>query len=118
MFVLGLIFLSFLQSATFGIRAVPSAEGLSKPVYVTSLPDNPFYIYIVEQSGLVKVSFKGEVSSQPFLDITDRVHNPFFPGDERGLLGFAVSPTYKEDAKVYVNYIEKGSNNTIVSSFC
>ena len=114
---LSIIFFSWLLSSNFGLKAVSVVEGLSKPVYVTTLPDNSSYLYIVEQSGIIKVSVDGKLLDKPFLDITDRVHSPFFPGDERGLLGFAVSPNYQKDGKVYVNYIEKETNNTIVSSF-
>ncbi len=117
MLFLLLIFFSISFTSTFGLTAKVYAQGLSKPVYVASLPDNSSYIYIVEQSGLIKVSVDGKVLSHPFLDITDRVHNPFFPGDERGLLGFAFSPSYKEDRKMFVNYIDKETNNTIIASF-
>ena len=117
MLFLLLIFFSISFTSSFGLTAKVYAEGLSKPVYVTSLPDNSSYIYIVEQSGVIKVSVDGKILSHPFLDITDRVHNPFFPGDERGLLGFTFSPSYKEDRKFFVNYIDKETNNTIIASF-
>ena len=46
----------------------------------------------------------------PFLDITDRVHKPLFPGDEMGLLGFAFDPNFQKNGFVYVNYNDKDNN--------
>ena len=47
----------------------------------------------------------GIKNKDPFLDIRKRVHNPIFPGDERGFLGFAMSPKFDQDNMVYINYI-------------
>ena len=52
----------------------------------------------------------------PFLDITNRVHKPLFPGDERGLLGFTFDPDYNDNGYFYVNYVNK-DDYTIVSRF-
>ena len=54
--------------------------------------------------------------SEVYLDLTDRVHNPRIPGDERGLLGFTFSPDYEISKSFYVNYVNK-ENETIISRF-
>lgn len=51
-------------------------------------------IFIVERSGIIKIAHKnGDILSEPFLDITDRVTS----GGERGLLGLAFPERFKLD---------------------
>ena len=73
-------------------------------------------IFVVEQEGFVKIISDNEVRTLPFLDISDRVHKPLFPGDEMGLLGFAFDPNFNSNRYIYVNYNDK-DDNTIISRF-
>jgi glucose/arabinose dehydrogenase len=81
--------------------------GLNKPVYVTALPGNEPRLVVVEQRGVLRVVEDQRLHPQPFLDITDRVHNPLAPGDERGLLGLAFHPDYRNNGYFYLNYIDR-----------
>ena len=92
------------------------ATDFDKPLYVTSNPDDSNILYVVEQEGYIWSIKHGEEIDTPFLDITDRVHKPLFPGDEMGLLGFAFDPEYHTNGFIYVNYNDK-SDNTIISRF-
>jgi hypothetical protein len=70
------------------------ASDLSRPVYCTSPPGDP-RLFIIEQSGLIKILADGNVLSEPFLDLQELV--PEISGDdERGLLGIAFHPDYFE----------------------
>jgi len=107
------ILISFLFSS---ISVEKIASNFDKPIYVTVIPSNNNEILIVEQKGIIKLFKNNKTSKTPFLDITDRVHRPLFPGDERGLLGFAFDPAFVDNGYFYVNYINK-DDYTIVSRF-
>ena len=91
-------------------------SGFKKPVFVTGHPSNPNQLFVVEQRGLVWSISNGEKNQIPFLDIRKRVHSPIFPGDERGLLGFSLSPKFDQNNLVYLNYINN-NNETIISRY-
>ena len=92
------------------------SEGFSKPVYLCSPKNSSNELYIVEQRGkIIQVDMNGN-NKKTFLDIRKRVKNPTFPGDERGLLGMAFHPDYKNNGYFFLNYIDN-SENTIISKF-
>ena len=90
------------------------AENFDKPILIKFNSDFNEAIYVVEQNGIIKKIEKGVVIK--ILDITDRVHNPLFPGDEMGLLGLAFDPNFPSASYLYVNYNDK-NDNTIISRF-
>ena len=92
------------------------ASNFDKPVFATTLPLNNDEIIVIEQKGIIKLIKNSKISKTPFLDISDRVHKPLFPGDERGLLGFTFDPDYNKNGYFYVNYTNK-EDFTIVSRF-
>ena len=92
------------------------AENFDKPVYVTTHPENSNIFYIIEQDGYIWIIDNGVELDSPFLDITDRVHKPLFPGDEMGLLGFTFDPNFKTNQFIYVNYNDKDDNTIIYNS--
>jgi hypothetical protein len=89
---ISLLLLTF-AFAEIGVEKI--AEGFYKPVYVLPIPNSPNEILVLEQKGIVHLVKNGKVIKTPFLNITDRVHQPLFPGDEIGFLGFAFNPNYK-----------------------
>ena len=91
-------------------------DKFSKPVYVTSYPDDPSILFVVEQAGRIMVLRDGEKLKTPFIDIRDRVQYPAMPGDERGLLGFAFDPNFNKNGFFYVNYVNE-DNMTVISRF-
>tara|TARA_B100002052_G_scaffold292938_1_gene315287 strand:- start:1699 stop:2859 length:1161 start_codon:yes stop_codon:yes gene_type:complete len=88
------------------------ATNLEKPLYVTNFPNDNNKLILIEQEGIVKI-----VNEKiPFLDISDRVHQPLYPADEMGMLGLTFDPNFIENKTFYVHYNDK-DNNTIISSF-
>jgi len=87
--------------------------GLNSPVAMARTNDDR--IFIAERSGIIKIAHKnGDILSEPFLDITDRVTS----GGERGLLGLAFPERFKLDGIFYVNYTTGGNNlETVISRF-
>ena len=97
-------------------RVMKLVEGLHKPVYLTAPKNNSDALFIVEQHGVVQRLINGEVATSPLLNIRHQVHQPKMPGDERGLLGFALHPQYSKNGRIFVNYVNK-KDSTVISEF-
>jgi len=81
------------------------AEGFVSPINLIPLDDNSGRLLVVDQVGVVYVLGKdGAVSEKPFLDITNRLATLNRGFDERGLLGLALHPQFKQNRKFYVCY--------------
>lgn len=91
------------------------AKNLKKPTHISTANNDKDNLYVTEQRGkIIKINKNGQKSI--FLDITDLVKGPGFFGDERGLLGLAFHPNYKNNGYFFVNYINN-DGNTIISKF-
>ncbi|MGK0219529.1 MAG: glucose/arabinose dehydrogenase, partial [Planctomycetota bacterium] len=108
-----------LQSEAGGIqleRVFPRLR-FDRPVHVTGAGDGSGRLFVVEQSGVVRVVGPGADPSTAdvFLDITERVSRA---GNEEGLIGFAFHPKFSENGEVYVHYSLAGPDATgILSRF-
>ena len=111
-----LLFSSIIMGQSISLSSELVSDGFKKPVFVISYPTDASILYVVEQAGKVIVLDSGQKKSKPFFNINKRVVNPFRPGDERGLLGFAFHPDYENNKKFYINYIDN-DGHTIVSEF-
>jgi glucose/arabinose dehydrogenase len=81
------------------------AEGFVSPTALISLPDSSGKMLLVDQIGIICVLTRdGKVSDKPFLNITNRLTKLNQGFDERGLLGLALHPKFKENGKFYVFY--------------
>ena len=114
-----IFYITFLIVFSFSysqIQVQKIVDLLDKPIYVTSVLLDTEVIFVVEQDGIIRLIKNSKLDKEPFLDITDRVLSPFYPGDERGLLGFALDPNFKENGFFYVNYVNQ-ENFSIISRF-
>jgi glucose/arabinose dehydrogenase len=80
------------------------ASGLSVPVYATSEPEDATRLYIVEQTGLIKLMKGGVLQPTPFVDLTALIKPPQYNEDEKGLLGLAFHPQYAQNGRFFVFY--------------
>jgi len=89
--------------------------GFSKPIDLHHAGDGTNRIFIVEQEGIIKVfPNSGSVASaDTFLDLSNIVST----GSERGLLGLAFHPDYKNNGYFYVNFTIGGPTRTLISRF-
>jgi glucose/arabinose dehydrogenase len=78
----------------------PIASGFDSPVFVTNAHDGSGRLFVVEQTGKIKVVQNGVVRPTPFLDISDLVSK----GTEQGLLGLAFHPSYKTNGYFFVDF--------------
>jgi hypothetical protein len=84
-------------------------SGFTSPVHLTNAGDGSQRLFVVEQSGIIRIIKNNVVLSTPFLDIQNRV---LFPGfGERGLLSVAFPPDYASKGYFYVYYTRLDGNN-------
>lgn len=86
------------------------------PVEFVSPADGTNRNFVVEQKGKILVFANNEnvESTETFLDIESKVT----AGGERGLLGLAFHPAYKDNGFFYVNYTRNNSGlETVISRF-
>ncbi len=90
-------------------------SGLKDPLFLTHGGDGSGRLYVVEQGGVVRIIENGRLRAAPFLDIRERVSS----GGERGLLGLAFDPRFRENGLFYVNYTQRRGLGlwTVVSRF-
>jgi len=97
------------------------ATGLDKPLDITGAGDGSGRLFVLDQDGLIRIvdlNDNNNVLSTPFLDITDRVRCC----GERGLLGLAFDPDYKNNGYFFVNYVSNGqgapsNGETVIARF-
>jgi glucose/arabinose dehydrogenase len=88
------------------------ADDLDKPVLVTSAGDDSGRLYIVEQTGRVRIiDPAGSLLADPFLDLSSSISSGF----ERGLLGLAFHPAFDANGRIFVNYTRAQDGATVVS---
>jgi glucose/arabinose dehydrogenase len=95
-----------------GARLQLIASGLSSPLYLTAPPDDGSRLFIVEQTGAIRIVKDGTLLPPAFLDISAQVS----AGGERGLLGLAFYPDYAATGRFVVHYTDT-AGNTRLSSF-
>ena len=107
--VLGLLAGSASGGASTKLDFAQVAGGFSSPVYVTNAPGDPTTLYVVEQTGTIKI-VKGGTVTGTFLDIHARVKS----GGEQGLLGLAFHPQYTSNHRFYVDYTDLNGDTRVV----
>jgi glucose/arabinose dehydrogenase len=90
-----------------GLAAV--VGGLSSPLGVTSARDGSGRLFVIEQTGAVRIVEDGSLRSAPFVDISRSVSH----GGEQGLLGLAFHPSYKTNGKLYLSYTDAQGTSII-----
>jgi hypothetical protein len=97
---------------TPALTTVLVARGLSSPLDLQVAPGDRSRLFVVEQSGRIRVIRDGTLVSAPFLDISGRIS----AGGERGLLGLAFHPGYAQNGRFFVNYTDR-SGHTHIAEF-
>jgi hypothetical protein len=86
------------------LSTVTIATGLTSPVWVTS-PAGDARLFVLEQSGRIRIIEHGGLIAKPFLDISADTQGPVNAlGNEQGLLGLAFHPDYAHNGRFYVHY--------------
>ena len=89
------------------------ASGLTRPLYVDAPPGDD-RLFIVEQTGTIRILKEGTLLDAPFLDVSEAItrgHN------EQGLLGLAFHPSYAENGRFFINYTRSEDGATVVAAY-
>ena len=89
----------------FGIGLKLIAEGFTSPTALIPLEDDSGRFLVADQIGILYLLTKeGAKAEQPFFDARSRLAKLNQSFDERGLLGLALHPRFKENRKFYLTY--------------
>ncbi|MEP6691524.1 MAG: PQQ-dependent sugar dehydrogenase [Gemmatimonadaceae bacterium] len=77
------------------------ATGLNSPLYVTA-PAGDARLFVVEQTGRVRIVANGQLLAAPFLDVSARISS----GGERGLLSIAFHPRYATNGLFFLYFTD------------
>lgn len=81
------------------------------PVFLAQPPeDSAAPLFVVEQSGAIRVVRDGQTLGKPFLDVSDEIS---FEG-EQGLFSMAFAPDYADSGLFYVSYTDTEGDSRIV----
>lgn len=83
----------------------PIISNIGNPLAVRHAGDGSGRLFIMDQSGVIRIWDGSQVLNQPFLDISAKV---IFSG-ERGLLGIDFDPLYAENGYFYVSYSQQAA---------
>ncbi len=97
------------ECEVYGLAATRVAAGLDRPVYVTAPPGDLNRLFMVEQSGRIRILTGGAVLATAFLDLSAQINSD----GERGLLSVAFDPNFASNGYFYVNYTDLSSNTVI-----
>jgi len=98
------------QPPSVEIALEPVASGFDRPVGIVPAGDGSGRLFVVEQSGAVRVLRAGLLLPAPLLDLSGQVSCC----GERGLLGLAFHPRFPADGRLFVDYTDAAGNTRIV----
>ncbi len=91
------------------IRPVQVVSGLNGLTDIQNAGDGSGRLFLVQQSGLIRVMRDGALLAVPFLDIRGKTRED----GERGLLGLAFPPGFGEKQRFYVDYTDLNGDTVI-----
>lgn len=94
------------------VKTVRIMTGLDQPVYLCSPPGDYHRLFVLEQTGAIRIIKDGALLTRPFLDV-DALSSCC---NERGLLGLAFHPNYAANGFFYVDYTNN-SGNTVIARY-
>jgi glucose/arabinose dehydrogenase len=111
----------YIPSPTDNLLLTQVASGLSKPVTITNASDGSDRLFIVEQTGLIKIfdTVTQTVLPTPYLDLISLIVGGG-QYSEQGLLGLAFHPDFASNRKFYVYYIRDpgaGADRSVVAMY-
>ena len=81
------------------------ADNLVSPLTAIEAPDHSERLFVLDQVGRIWIiGGNGQRSPLPFIDISSKMVSLSPSYDERGLLGLAFHPRFKENSKFYLFY--------------
>ena len=96
------------------IELTEVVSGLNRPLFLTHAGDGSGRIFIVEQTGFIRILDNGSLLATPFLNISSGFG--LITSGERGLLGLTFHPEYSSNGRFFINYIRRvsGQDQTVI----
>jgi glucose/arabinose dehydrogenase len=95
--------------ASFSVGFDLVADGFSRPVQAVDPGDGTGRLFVVEQSGTIRILQDGAPVETPFLDISGEVSQ----GNEQGLLSMAFHPKFAENGAFFIDYTDVEGNTQV-----
>jgi glucose/arabinose dehydrogenase len=96
------------QAARKGVRLVRIGR-FDSPLYVTAPPRDRRRLFVVEQTGRIRVLVDGKRRAQPFLNLSRDITS----GGEQGLLSMAFAPDYADSGRFYVDFTDRNGDTRV-----
>ena len=98
------------EAATAGVRLARVHGALGDALYVTGAPGQAGRLFVVQQSGRIRILQNGRLIGRPFLDVSRLIT----AGGEQGLLGLAFHPDYARNGRFYIDYTNRSGDTRVV----
>jgi len=85
------------------------ASGLPSALYVTSPPGDSARVFVVQQSGVIRILRHDSLLTTPFLNVSGLIST----GSERGLLSMAFDPSYATNGVFFIDYTNHNGDLTL-----
>ncbi len=97
------------------VKLTEVVGGLSRPLYLTGAGDGSGRLFVVEQTGKIRIVQGGKLLPTPFIDLADTITREALQGGytERGLLGLAFDPNFKTNHNFYVDYTDRNGDSAV-----
>ncbi len=103
-----LVFYSFFQNKNalppIRLKLKLVTKGFTSPVGMACAKDGSNRLFVIEQSGKIKIVKNGELLPEPFMDLSKKLDRLNIAYSEKGLLGMAFHPGYKTNGRFFVYY--------------
>ena len=96
-------------TAPVSIGLTSFVSGLTRPVHLVAPPLDA-RLFIVEQTGRIRIVQNGQLQTQPFLDVSGKILAVTDVDDEHGLLGLAFHPQYATNGRFFIYYMDPAQN--------
>jgi len=108
-----LLSILFVASPALAVESAlrPVISGRNEPTNIVNAGDSR--LFITQQTGRIVIYDGTRVLPQPFLDVSPLISTN---GEERGLLGLAFSPHYRDDGTFYIDYTNT-AGDTVVARY-
>jgi glucose/arabinose dehydrogenase len=87
----------------------PVADGFEAPVGISHAGDGTGRLFVVEQTGAIRIMDGETVVDEPFLDVGEAI----VAGGEQGLLGLAFHPDYRRNGRFFINYTDVNGDTVV-----
>ncbi|MDP2343915.1 MAG: PQQ-dependent sugar dehydrogenase [Deltaproteobacteria bacterium] len=98
------------DDVTLTITQGKALKGFDRPVAALHANDGSGRLFVVEQSGRIRVVAGGKLDPVPFFDARLILGST---RGEQGLLGLAFHPKFKENGRLFIAYTDKGEDDAV-----